>query len=105
MNPDIEVEALHGSLAEGTYRGHAGLYRLLEDFWIQFDERRSEVEECIDAGDDVFTSVLHSGRGKGSGAVVEWRHWHLWTVRSGKIIRWRIFATREQALDAAGLEE
>jgi ketosteroid isomerase-like protein len=106
IDPEVDIEsARHGSLAKGTYRGHPGLYQLLEDFWNQFDDRRSTVEETAPAGDDVFVSVLFRGRGRGSGIEVEMRHWHVWTLRTGRIVRWRLFSTRREALEAAGLQE
>jgi len=105
IDPEVEIEAMHGSLSKGTYRGHAGLYEVLEDFWTQFDDRHSEVEECIPAGDDVFTSVLFHARGKRSGIDVEMRQWQVWTLRDGKVVRWRYFADRQDALEAAGLQE
>jgi uncharacterized protein len=103
IDPEIEIEARHESLHRGTYRGHAGVYEFLQDFWEQFDERRAEVKECIPAGDDVVVSMLFSGRGKSSGIEVAMSMWQVWTVRSEKIVLWRTFATRLEALQAAGL--
>jgi ketosteroid isomerase-like protein len=103
---DPEAEAvLTGALNDGTYRGHAGVRQLLEEFWTQFEDQRTEVEECIDAGDAVFTSVVHRGRGKGSGVEVEWPQWQVFTLRDGKAVRWRLFSDRREALKAAGLAE
>jgi ketosteroid isomerase-like protein len=104
IDPEIEIEAMHESFHSGTYRGHAGMYELLQDFWAQFDDRRSEVTESVDAGDDVFISVLFRGRGKSSGTEVEMRHWQVWTLRDGKVVRWRTFPTRQEAVEAVGLE-
>jgi uncharacterized protein len=103
IDPEIEIEARHESLHPGNYRGHRGLYDLLQDFWEQFDERRTEVMECVSVGDKVFASVLHRGRGKRTGMELEMPHWHLWTLRDGKIVGWRTFSTRTEALEAAGL--
>jgi hypothetical protein len=47
--------------------------------------------------------MLFSGRGKSSGIEVAMSMWQVWTVRSGKIVLWRTFATRLEALEAAGL--
>jgi ketosteroid isomerase-like protein len=106
IDPEIDIEqARQGSLAVGTYRGHAGLYQLLEDFWNQFDDRHSMVQETISAGDEVFVSVRFHGRGRSSGVEVEMRHCHLWTLRNGRVVRWRLFSTRREALEAAGIKE
>jgi ketosteroid isomerase-like protein len=108
IDPDIEIEVSSGGVGTvlaGNYRGHAGLSKLLEDFWGEFEHGRTEVEECIPAGDNVFASVRHHGRGKTSGAEVETQGRHVWTVRDGKAVRWRLFASRDDALEAAGLQE
>ena len=31
------------------------------------------------------------------------RNWQVYTVRAGRIVRWRMYGTREEAADAAGL--
>jgi ketosteroid isomerase-like protein len=103
IDPEIEIEARHESLHTGTYRGHAGMYELLEDFWAQFDDPHTEVKESIPSGDDVVVSLLHHGRGKSTGIEVEMWHWQVWTVRDGKAVRWCLFKTRQEALEAAGL--
>src|SRR3954454_11672623 len=63
---------------------------------------RIELEDCIAAGEDVVATVHYYGRGKASGAEVDMRHWHVWTFRERKIVRWRVFNTREESLEAVG---
>ena len=48
------------------------------------------------------------GRSKGvgdSGEFVERDLFHVWTQRDGLVVKWRVFETREQALEVAGLRE
>ena len=45
------------------------------------------------------------GRGKGSGVPVEYRFFGVWTFRDGKVIRYKGFNERAEALEAAGLRE
>jgi len=45
--------------------------------------------------------VHHYGRGSTSGVEVEMRNWQVITVRDGKVVRYRVFTTRQEALDAA----
>jgi ketosteroid isomerase-like protein len=66
---------------------------------------RTEVEEWIDAEEHVIAMVRAYGKGRRSGVPVDMVQAHLWTVRDGKLLRLRILATRQQALEAAGLEE
>ena len=105
-DPEVEIESVPGGLTAGTYHGHEGLLRLLVEFWSQFDERRSELKECVLAGGNrVITTVLHHARGKESRVEVEmWQH-HVWTLRDGKVVRWQMFLSRGEALAAAGLSE
>ena len=50
--------------------------------------------------------VVHEKVGVGdSGEFVERDLFHVWTLRDGMIVKWRVFETREQALEAAGLRE
>jgi ketosteroid isomerase-like protein len=70
-----------------------------------FDDWGYEAEEVIDAGDSVFVCLHQWGRGKGSGVPVEGRFFQVWTFRSGKVIRYKGFNHRAEALAAAGLEE
>jgi uncharacterized protein len=106
FDPEVEIESVPGGLTAGTYHGHEGLLKLLGEFWGQFDERRSELKECVPAGGDrVITIVLHHARGKLSGVEVEMWHHHVWTLRDGKVVRWQMFLNREEALEAAGLSE
>ena len=95
----------------GPWRAHrslsrvAGVQEFFRDWLAVWDEFGREVEEWIDAGDSVI-AVMHSwGRGKQSGARVEERNAHVWTLRNGKLWRLRVYATRAEALKAVGLEE
>jgi ketosteroid isomerase-like protein len=104
IDPGIEVDVV-GGLGGGTFRGHAGFSNMLENFWGAFEDHRIEIEECLPAGDDVVATVHYYGRGKASGVAVDMRHWHVWTLRDGKAVRWRVLGTRAEALEAAGLTE
>jgi len=45
------------------------------------------------------------GRGRGSGIDLETRFGHVWTVREGRAVRWEVFRTHGEALEAVGLPE
>ncbi len=47
----------------------------------------------------------YRGRGKGSGATVDTKDAHLWTMRAGRAIRLEVFADRARALATVGLSE
>jgi ketosteroid isomerase-like protein len=87
-----------------TYRGHAGVRRYFESFEDAMDDIRIVPDgEFLAAGDKVFFPFRLSARGKETGIEAEQRAFQVWTLRDGKGLRAEVFATREAALDAAGL--
>jgi ketosteroid isomerase-like protein len=77
----------------------------LEDFWRNFEQSHTDIAEYIPVGDSVVCEAHLRGRGKGSGVEVEMRNWQVWTVRDGKVVAYRMFTTKREALEAAGLSE
>jgi len=53
----------------------------------------------------VVVEVHERGEGKGSGVPFEQTHTQVWTLRDGKLVRWRLFTDRAEALEAVGLRE
>jgi len=88
-----------------TYHGPGEVREFLHGWAAAFDDFGFEGEELIDAGDSVAVHLHQWGHGKETGARVESRTWQLFTLRDGKIVRCRGFATRAEALEAAGLSE
>lgn len=105
IDPEIEVDLALETHLDGTYRGHAGLAEMLGAFWAEFEGRRFEIEEAIPAGSDVVLGVRFHGRGKRSGVEIEMPAWHVWHMREGKAVRWRVLRSKREALEAAGIEE
>jgi hypothetical protein len=72
----------------------------MENMWFR-------PEEFIQVNEEEFVvPVRWGGRGKGSGLdFEESRETWMFFVRDRKIVRVKEFATREQALEAAGLRE
>ncbi|MEA2208211.1 MAG: hypothetical protein QOF54_688, partial [Solirubrobacteraceae bacterium] len=80
--------------------------RYVQDWLDTFEGITSVTEELLDAGDDRVIAALHvTGRAKLSGVETELRYAVLYTLREGKIVRVREYATREDALKAAGLAD
>ncbi len=105
IDPEIEVNVAYQANLDGTYRGHAGLAELMGPFWAAFEGQRIEIEEAIPVGSDVVVGVRFYGRGVRSGVEIDAPAWHVWRLREGKAVRWRLLRTKQEALEAAGLRE
>jgi ketosteroid isomerase-like protein len=106
--PDVEMDFTQSPLValfkQDVYKGHDGLRSFFreryEEAWGTIED---VCEELVDAGGDHVVSVIRTrGRGRVSGAEVEIVHAGLWTLRGDKIVRLRMFGSREDALAAAG---
>jgi uncharacterized protein len=101
-DPEVEIESEYDGR---TYRGLDGVRAFNRDVLEVWDEFDWDVEEWIDAGDQVIAVMHARARGKMSGVTVERSEAHLWTLREGKLQRLRVFQTKDEAREAAGLEE
>jgi ketosteroid isomerase-like protein len=105
-HPDINWRAAEGALDDvGLMEGPGALRHHLEQWEDTFESGRVEVEELVDAGDQVVAVVRGIGRMKESEAEVDLRYAIVLSIRDGKIAAGREYFTREQALEAAGLSE
>jgi ketosteroid isomerase-like protein len=104
---DVEWEVRTDLPDADVYRGHDGLLRLAARFVDVVDEMWIRAEEFIPvSGDAVLVPLRWGGRGRASGMdFEESRETWTFTVRTDKIVRVKEFATREEALEAAGLKE
>jgi ketosteroid isomerase-like protein len=105
-HPAINWRAIEGAPDDvGEMVGLAAAKRYVQEWVDMFEGITNVPEELIDVGDDRVVAVqLASGRAKISGVDTQLRYAVVYTVRDGKIIRIREYATREEALKAVGLE-
>jgi hypothetical protein len=65
-----------------------------------------EAERFFDVDDERVLVFVHvSTKGEGSGVPVEMRNAYEFTIRNGVLLRWKVYADRAEALEAAGLRE
>jgi ketosteroid isomerase-like protein len=62
-----------------------------------------EIEDVRERGDVVVTRTWLTGRGRGSGLVLEMRIGQIWTFADGQVVRYEALPSWEHALEAAGL--
>jgi ketosteroid isomerase-like protein len=90
----------------GPVRGKRAMRQHIGDWIDTFDEFWFEAVELIDAGEDTVVAVERfGGRAKLSGVETDQTSGVVLTIREGKIARCREYATRAEALEAAGLPE
>jgi ketosteroid isomerase-like protein len=104
LGPDFQLRDRESSPDRQTRYGKAGIKQLFDSYMEAFDALRLEPEEFIEVGDQIVVSLNQRIRGKGSGAEVEARVAHVWTLRNGEIVRLRIFGGKERALEAIAAE-
>jgi ketosteroid isomerase-like protein len=88
-----------------VHRGREAVSRHFEQWFDAWEEIEYTTEELLDRGDRVVVVIRRRGKGKGSGVEVSDQVIHVYTVRSGKIIRFEGFSNKDEALAAAGLSE
>ena|ERR1700726_2574764 len=102
-DPDVEWDFSRRGVDPEIYHGYDGWVRIAEQFGDVWQELRMEIEQIIDAGENVvlFTDMIGLSR---SGVALHERVAQVWTFRDGKIVRDRYFADdRAACLEAAGL--
>jgi ketosteroid isomerase-like protein len=93
--PDMQGE-FHGLDRARDY------YARWASAWAEWDW---EIEEAREHGDLVVTRARLTGRGRGSGLVLDMRVGQIWEFRHGKVVRHEAFPSWNEALEAAGLRE
>src|SRR5687768_1388889 len=104
-DPAVEFEPPERAPYAGTYRGVDDVRELLESLLEAWRDLRWEPERFFEAGDLVVVFVNMAVRSKASDAQIAIRVGHFWELRDGKVLRFKIFPEREDALEAAGIED
>lgn len=102
---DDDVEVYDPDLpSDRSYRGKEALRSMLE--LLLTGAERTEVRdyELVPAGDRVVALTRTYSRGEGGNPEVEVRSAHTMTFRDGKIVYWRLYIDRTEALEDAGLD-
>jgi ketosteroid isomerase-like protein len=91
--PDLVV----GTTVE-AYRGAGALLGWLDEGDDAFDDFTVELLEVEELDGHVVASMRQRGRGKASGAEVDHRFTHVWTLRDGRAIRLQSFTDHDDAI-------
>jgi uncharacterized protein len=104
-DPDVEFLPLTGTRVEsGGYRGHEGVRAYFAEARSLWDVLEPHGQEHMDLGDRVLVAGHCRVRGRVSGAESDPACAWVIGVRDGMIVSHRTCATRDEALQAAGVE-
>jgi ketosteroid isomerase-like protein len=98
LAPDVEWRESAALPDTGTFRGREAVRSFLEDFLEQWQQFHQEVEDVVVEGDRAALLIHLTARGRGSGADVDARYAHLWTLRDGVGVRVEAYYDRDAAL-------
>lgn len=105
LDPDIEWDASRRTFDPGVYHGHDGVREFVAALQEVWESGRIEPLEFIPAEDKVVVPVRLALVSRTDHQEVTANAAHVWTLRHGKVIRFCIFQTMTEALEAAGLSE
>ena len=90
----------------GVYRGHDGVRTYWQRWLSAWTDLDFEVEDVLDGGDEVVALIRNQRQwGRQSGIATEIPPYGIvFTIRSGKVVRWRTYPDHASALEAAGLQ-
>lgn len=107
IHPDIEVDftgmtsGVGGARPEA--RGSQELQGVLADWFEAWESLEWFPQNFIDAGDDVIVWLRLEARGRKSGAAVESSQAVVYTLKDGRVVRFRAYDTLAAATSAAGI--
>jgi uncharacterized protein len=81
-----------------AFEGRAAIEEFLEGFLEQWDVFHQQVESTLHEGDRVLVNIHLTAVGRESGAEVNARYTHIWTMREGRGARVDAYYDTEKAL-------
>ena len=106
VDPDVVWIIDPGAFLAGTYHGHDGFRTVVGRMAEVFDQVHVEVDDLVEAGDSVVLLGGFRVRGALSGATAPvQRGAAVFQLRDGKIVAYRSYLRKDEALEAVGLRE
>jgi ketosteroid isomerase-like protein len=106
LAPDVELHDRPEAPDARSYQGHEGAVTALDLSLDAFADFTLVPERFYDGGDRIVVVLKMEGTGRVSGAPVEDRIAHFWTLRDdGLATALRVFSDPADALEAAGISE
>ena len=106
FDPDVIWDTSASTMpAAGIYHGHEGVERFFREWLGTWSDYRMEVREYIDAGGSVVIVFRQGGIGRGSGVRADRDFFGVYDLSDSKVVRYRQYESRKDALEAVGLSE
>ena len=106
MDPELEWRSPPEWPESGTVRGREAVWDFMVSIDDAWEQENFEMVDVIDAGDGTLVARYQRAvRGKTSGIADEFDYWWVGTFRGGRVLSHEWFATRDAALEAAGLSQ
>jgi ketosteroid isomerase-like protein len=105
VHAEVKIDYSESDAPDASvYHGHAACRSFVQGRYEDFEERRFDAVELIDAPPNAVVAVGRMrGRGRASEVAVQADSVTLWTLRGGKISQIKLYKTRADALKAVGL--
>jgi ketosteroid isomerase-like protein len=104
LAPDAvwDMSTFSGWPDQSEYRGPEEYARFIEAWSSPYDEWSYEVEELLPVGENQVVAKLYQrGKPRGSAGWIDLRYGILYTIEGGVVQRAAVYATVDQALEAA----
>jgi ketosteroid isomerase-like protein len=102
--PDVVVTTRPDQPDAHDFHGHDGLIEQLTEWVHMWDGFSIEISRVRDAGDLVIVVAQQGGQGTRSGVPMENEVTFVFTLEAAKVVRWQMFGSEREALEAVGLE-
>ena len=103
-DPEIELHDVPEIPGSTVYRGHDGIRRWWSTVTESMDELRFELGEVTTGAERIAVITRAVGRGRGSGAEVDWTFTTVWGFRDGLISYHHGYSDHADALRAIGVD-
>src|ERR687897_810790 len=100
-DPAVSVED-HGVIDGATYEGRDGVVRFLAFQANAFNAQSAELEELLETGDEIVAVIRLRGEGPVSRIPLEGHFSHVWQIAGGMVCPLRVYASKQEALEAGG---
>jgi ketosteroid isomerase-like protein len=87
------------------FHGHAGVIEQMTEWIETWDGFSIEILRLREVEDFVIVVARETGHGTLSGVPMDDEVTYVFNIEAAKIVRWQMFGTEPEALEAVGLEE